>query len=121
MHFFVGKSETTINFIIPANDSILYPNASEGLFIAKYWGFPFPQVCWLDNHGKKIPWNSSKSAEKFETFLDENENLTILKIKDPNYNDCGNYTLRAENIFVRRQETFRLLMIGIQKNIKNYE
>lgn len=116
MHFFVGKSETFINFIIPSNDLILHPNASEGLFIAKYWGFPFPNVCWHDNHGNKIPWNSSESAEKFETFLDENDNLTILKIKDPNYNDCGDYTLRADNFYVKRQESFRLLMIGIQKN-----
>lgn len=110
--YFTGKQETFINFITPFNELNLNPNISMGIFMSKCWGYPVPKLDWFDIYGNKIG-NDFNIIHRFQTYWNSDENLSILKIENLDYNVCGEYVLRARNTNLEKNETFQLFIHGI--------
>lgn len=88
---------------------------NEAIFSVKYSGLPEPMPTWHDIEGNQIPWSTwENKTNKFEATLDQQNQQTALKIKNPLVMDSGWYILLADNGLIQKEHEFQLLVKGLR-------
>lgn len=87
-------------------------NENEAIFSVKYSGLPEPMPTWHDIDGNQIPW--ANKTNKFEATLDQQNQQTALKIKNPLVTDSGWYILLADNGLIQKEHEFQMLVKGLR-------
>lgn len=69
----------------------------EAKWVVRYLSYPgLTTIVWRDKNNVVIPWTKEeKAAEKLIAYRDKT--CTVLKIRDTNSGDSGNYTLEIRN------------------------
>lgn len=77
----------------------------EAIWQVKYRGNPKPTLVWFANDNGII-----EESDKYELTI--TNDYTILKIRNLNEGDSGNYTLKAYNALNSTERKFELLVKG---------
>lgn len=81
----------------------------EAKWVVRYSSYPAPtSIVWRDKNNDVIPWTEDENeAGKLIAYRDTK--CTVLKIRDTNSHDSGNYTLEIKNDRLPlKVETFEL-------------